>query len=187
MESTGGESSNPTAAVSAVPPGGESSSSSMTYAHLDSLTRLNTEDLSQILTAADHHQVNGADFYEASATAGAAGDADQEPPAEEDEGGSSNSVSQLSVHSYCKQPVNGGGDPLVPQNSGGAAGPPEQQQQQLKTATTRRVLLIDEGQGDLEMAKSDVEFLLRGEAAGIVLRDGKRSEVLNATNLKLAI
>ena len=28
------------------------------------------------------------------------------------------------------------------------------------------------------MAKSDVEFLLRGDAAGIVLREGKRSEVL---------
>jgi hypothetical protein len=43
--------------------------------------------------------------------------------------------------------------------------------------TTRRVLLIDDGHGDLEMAKSDVEFLLRGDAAGIVLREGKRSEV----------
>ena len=38
-------------------------------------------------------------------------------------------------------------------------------------------LLLACSHGDLEMAKSDVEFLLRGDAAGIVLREGKRSEV----------
>lgn len=216
-------------------------STAMTYANLETLTRLNTEDLTSIFSSsANHHHhhhhhhrpedeededVGGNHYTDASAdTNGAettsyivttASEAYHQgayvvtaaPAVSNDDGANNdgglegpssvagtaatadNEASGLSVHSYCK-PSNsqdegrssGSADGVVAARSvAGSGGGSATELLDLKTVlpgpTTRRVLLIDDGHGDLEMAKSDVEFLLRGDAAGIVLREGKRSEV----------
>ena len=183
---------------------GTSSSMPMTYANLETLTRLNTEDLTSILSSTQHRHEEDAHYADASTNGGegeessgyivaTAADyhqgayvvtpASEEPTNVEgvDESTTDNETSamessQLSVHSYCK--------PSGAENIGRSVEGTRTTAAELldlKTVlpgpTTRRVLLIDDGHGDLEMAKSDVEFLLRGDAAGIVLREGKRSEV----------
>lgn len=178
----------------------------MTYANLETLSRLNTEDLTSILSSTQHRHEEDAHYADASANGGGEGEepsgyivataadyhqgayvvtpsAAEEPAAEGvDESTTDNETSamessQLSVHSYCKPSgAENAGRGVVEGTRATAA-----ELLDLKTVlpgpTTRRVLLIDDGHGDLEMAKSDVEFLLRGDAAGIVLREGKRSEV----------
>ena len=216
-------------------------STAMTYANLETLTRLNTEDLTSIFSSsANHHHhhhhhhrpedeededvggnhytdtsadTNGAEttsyivttaseaYHQGAYVVAAAPAVSNDDGANNDgglEGPSSvagtaatadNEVSGLSVHSYCK-PSNsqdegrssGPADGVVATRSvAGSGGGSATELLDLKTVlpgpTTRRVLVIDDGHGDLEMAKSDVEFLLRGDAAGIVLREGKRSEV----------
>jgi hypothetical protein len=198
----------------------------VTYANLETLTRLNTEDLTSILAHPHHHhhrheeeeEEDGTHYADASAN-GEGGEpagyivataseayhqgayvvtaaASAEEAANNVDGGlddqstTDNEASGLSVHSYCK-PSNsqeavegrtstGPSDVVSTRTSAGGAATAAELLD-LKTVlpgpTTRRVLLIDDGHGDLEMAKSDVEFLLRGDAAGIVLREGKRSEV----------
>ena len=198
-------------------------SAAMTYANLETLTRLNTEDLTSILssTGHHHHRHEEEDEEDASHYANASANGDGGEPAGyivaaaseayhqgayvvtaapsadesanndgtlDDQSTTDNEASGLSVHSYCKpsnsqEVIEGrssaGSSDVPARNSAGAATAAELLD--LKTVlpgpTTRRVLLIDDGHGDLEMAKSDVEFLLRGDAAGIVLREGKRSEV----------
>jgi hypothetical protein len=204
----------------------------MTYANLETLTRLNTEDLTSILSSTGHHahhhhrheeedEEDGAHYADASAN----GDGEEPagyivttateayhqgsyvvtaaPSADEtanndgggnggldDQSTTDNEASGLSVHSYCKpsnsqEAVEGrsstGSSDVVASRSSAVGSATAAELLDLKTVlpgpTTRRVLLIDDGHGDLEMAKSDVEFLLRGDAAGIVLREGKRSEV----------
>ena len=221
----------------------QASSSAMTYANLETLTRLNTEDLTSILSStAGGHAVGGggvghvsyhddhvaggasqdghtggyivtmdaetasaADAYALAAAAGQAGGyvvagADGGTNNNNGGGGGANDNNDASgdadvanLHTYCKQPASSQGDVADGSASasnregggggggGGVASGRAGDLLDLKTVlpgpTTRRVLLIDDGHGDLEMAKSDVEFLLRGDAAGIVLREGKRSEV----------
>ena len=203
----------------------QAGAASMTYANLETLSRLNTDDLTSILS--NHHQhhhhhrheddeENGAHYADASGepeaeetatyivpgsteayhqgtyVVTAAGSADDQvnngndPAGLDDQSTTDNEASGLSVHSYCK-PSNGQeaaearpATEIVATNRAASVGT-SAELIDLKAgfagSTTRRVLLIDDGHGDLEMAKSDVEFLLRGDAAGIVLREGKRSEV----------
>lgn len=184
---------------------GSATAMPMTYANLETLSRLNTDDLTSILSSTGQHRhEEDAHYADATANGGPEGDESSgyivsapaeyhqgtyvvtpsaaEEPANDgvDDSTTDNEASamesnQLSVHSYCK--------PSAAENAGRAEGSRTTAAEllDLKTVlpgpTTRRVLLIDDGHGDLEMAKSDVEFLLRGDAAGIVLREGKRSEV----------
>lgn len=207
----------------------QAGAASITYANLESLSRLNTDDLTSILSNAAHHQhhhhhrheedeENGAHYTDAPGepeteetaayivpagteayhqgayvvtTAGSADDQvndGNDPAGLDDQSTTDNEASGLSVHSYCK-PSNGqeaaearATTEVVSANraasvGAGAAAELIDLKAGFAGSTTRRVLLIDDGHGDLEMAKSDVEFLLRGDAAGIVLREGKRSEV----------
>lgn len=223
---TGG---NGTAAGPGDPQAG-AASAAMTYANLETLTRLNTEDLTSILSSTGHHahhhhhrhddeeEEDGTHYADASAngeggepagyivttaseayhqgayvvTAAPSADNDNtnNDGGLDDQSTTDNEASGLSVHSYCKpsntqetvegRPTAGSSD-VVPARSSAGGAATAAELLDLKTVlpgpTTRRVLLIDDGHGDLEMAKSDVEFLLRGDAAGIVLREGKRSEV----------
>lgn len=210
-------------------------SAAMTYANLETLTRLNTEELTSILSSTGHHahhhhrheeeeEEDGTHYADASAngdgeepdagyivttateayhqgsyvvtaapsadTAANNGGGGGEGGLVDDQSPTDNEASGLSVHSYCKpsnsqEVVEGrsstGSSDVVPTRSSSSGNATAAELLDLKTVlpgpTTRRVLLIDDGHGDLEMAKSDVEFLLRGDAAGIVLREGKRSEV----------
>ncbi|XP_057371522.1 uncharacterized protein LOC130692429 [Daphnia carinata] len=209
-------------------------SAAMTYANLETLTRLNTEELTSILSSTGHHahhhhrheeeeEEDGTHYADASAngdgeepagyivttateayhqgsyvvtaassadTAANNGGGGGEGGLVDDQSTTDNEASGLSVHSYCKpsnsqEAVEGrtstGPSDVVPTRSSSSVNATAAELLDLKTVlpgpTTRRVLLIDDGHGDLEMAKSDVEFLLRGDAAGIVLREGKRSEV----------
>lgn len=203
----------------------QTGAATMTYANLETLTRLNTEDLTSILSTGQrdegHHygdsqagdeptgfivamtsagDSQSGETYQAGYVVTQAADGDSASvggAADERDGaaGDADMDPQLAVHTYCKpsmrhvQAETGGGDEGESgehrANSGlGALSDGVTARTDLidlKTVlpspTTRRVLLIDDGNGDLEMAKTDVEFLLRGDAAGIVLREGKRSEV----------
>ena len=258
---SGGGNGGASAQVEAGDNNSQAGAAAMTYANLETLSRLNTEDLTSILSNTNHHRDHGTahgydhgDHDSASgqdveptgyivamtsettseAYALAAGQAsyvvttgahvDGECEGADDGAGVVDDASaeteaanlsehQLTVHTYCKPNMRvghvvttegvtgtqgtGAEDVEVGQvdASGGGAGSNRNSLTSigdgsistrsdlldLKTVlpgpTTRRVLLIDDGHGDLEMAKSDVEFLLRGDAAGIVLREGKRSEV----------
>lgn len=197
----------------------------MTYANLETLTRLNTEDLTSILSSNQptNHQTHYTDGSAASnqPTAGYIvsmatdlANPDEASSAEAfalanpdtfvvasrasedvttvDDSPNDNDDPQLRVHTYCKSSLRvcvSGTDTIDDVDEAGnptslgadSVANRSAELLDLKTVlpgpTTRRVLLIDDGHGDLEMAKSDVEFLLRGDAATVVLREGKRSEV----------
>lgn len=204
----------------------QTAAAAMTYANLETLTRLNTEDLTSILSSSNqptNHQSHYTDTSAASnqPTAGyivsmatelanpdeassaeafalanpdtfAVASRASEDGANVDDSPNDNDDPQLRVHTYCKSSlrvcVSGADaiddvDEVGNPTSLGADSVANRSTEllDLKTVlpgpTTRRVLLIDDGHGDLEMAKSDVEFLLRGDAATVVLREGKRSEV----------
>ena len=217
--------------------GGDNSqtAAAMTYANLETLTRLNTEDLTSILSSTNHqrdHAGTHTHYADSSATgdepagyivsmateassaeaygldgqtnyvvdSGTGAEVGNDDCSGVDESATDNEASSLGVHTYCKTSLRVGHDRSVTAGAvvedvdgsqvdaaGNAASLTDgvavrsAELLDLKTVlpgpTTRRVLLIDDGHGDLEMAKSDVEFLLRGDAATIVLREGKRSEV----------
>lgn len=201
--------SSVTPATGAEGRGTTSSGATMTYANLETLTRIEPEDLHSILTGGQHHHhhhhqsvgqegpqtAHYADDSNANEDGGVVvveGDSIAEafhhqqqdayvdgPNTTGDDTGEATHES-VSVHSYCKQPtgsVETANNKTHQQTDSGRAAELLDLKTVLPGPTTRRVLLIDDGHGDLEMAKSDVEFLLRGDAAGIVLREGKRSEV----------